>query len=118
MKTITFVLTRPAYGSGLNSDAVDAILATSIFDQKINIIFTLDGVYQLSPLQQTDEILIKDYRKGFKALSIYGIENIYVDQESALARGIDKEKCAIDSQWITADEIQNIFTESDHILSF
>ena len=46
-KKLLFVLRQAPYGSTLAKDALDAILATSAYEQDLSIAFIDDGVFQL-----------------------------------------------------------------------
>jgi tRNA 2-thiouridine synthesizing protein C len=117
-KRLTFVITRAAYGSSLGQNALEAILATSVFDQPVTVIFTEDGIYQLIARGNTEKLRLKDYRRNFLELPSYGVEKIYIDETSALQRGIAKDDLLPVAEWVDQDQLTALLSNTDHILTF
>ena len=117
-KQLTFIFSHGPFGSSLAAEGLDAVLAASVFDQKVNVVFQLDGVYLLLAEGHSEGIGMKDFRKGFKALQMYGVENLLVDQKCLNARGLSSASL-IDSVTIsTSDEIAQFLRSSDAVFTF
>jgi len=117
-KQLAFIFSHGPFGSSLAAEGLDAVLAASVFDQKVNVIFQLDGVYLLLAGGHSDAIGMKDFRKGFKALQMYGVENILVDQNSLISRGLMTSQL-IDSVKISeSDKIAQYLRSSDAVFTF
>lgn len=87
-KKILFLLRNAPYGKILSQEAIDVLLMCSTFDQPISIVFLEDGIFQLKIQQNPEQIGLKNFTAALKALPLYGIENIYVDEESLNQRGL------------------------------
>ncbi len=46
-KKLLFISRHAPYGSSLARDALDAVLASSAYDQQLSLLFMDDGVFQL-----------------------------------------------------------------------
>lgn len=118
-KKILFISRHSPYGSSLAKDALDAILATSAYEQEIALLFMDDGVFQLLPLQQAEKIEQKSFSAQLQVLSLYEIDRVYVHQESLEKRHITINDLSLDNiQVINNFEITKLMTEQDHLLSF
>ena len=122
MKTVSkqfiVLINQAPIGCRSGQNAVDAILAISIFDQPVAVIFTEDGVYQLFTGQSIEKSGPKEYRHQFQDLATYGVENLYMDSDSAKQRGIDESDLLLKPDWVDHHQISRILLESSHILTF
>ncbi len=117
-KKFTFITRKAPYGTSYGNVCLDAVLTTSAFEQDIVLVFMDDGVYQLKKNQDPDCISAKNLSKGFGALSLYDIENIYVEQESLAARGLRIHDLVIEVKAISAPQLGSIIENSDVVLNF
>lgn len=81
MTDLTLILQRSApYGSLYANESLDLGLGFAVMDCDVAMAFIDDGVYQLvkqqAPTQQ------KNLAKNLSALPLYGIEQLYCEQES------------------------------------
>lgn len=118
MKKILFIQRRPPYGTGFAKEALDAILMASAFEQEISLVFCDDGVWQLKNRQDTSELEIKNFSPTFKALELYDIKNIYVEQFSLAERGLTADDLIIPVTILATSELKHLLQEHDVILSF
>jgi tRNA 2-thiouridine synthesizing protein C len=88
MKTLTFITRQGPYGSSKPNACLDMVLSASVFEQTINYVFMDDGVYQLVKDQEPSGIPAKNLSAALTALSLYGVEPIYVDQASLQQRNL------------------------------
>ncbi|WP_413495204.1 sulfurtransferase complex subunit TusC [Morganella psychrotolerans] len=91
MKRIAFVFKNAPHGSSGGREGLDALLATSNYTEQVAAFFVSDGVWQLLPGQQPDQILARDYIATFKVLPLYDIDEYYVCAEDMAARGLSPE---------------------------
>jgi tRNA 2-thiouridine synthesizing protein C len=112
-KTITFISRSTPYGSGLAKACLDMVLSAAVFEQKINLVFMDDGVWQLQPTQMSHTINGKNLSAALSALPLYDVNNLYVETASLTQRGLDPNSIAIPVQLCTAQEIGRLIRESD-----
>ncbi|OZG73621.1 sulfurtransferase TusC [Hahella sp. CCB-MM4] len=117
-KRLLFVFSNSPFGNALGAEGLDAVLAASVFDQDVTLIFQLDGIYQLMKDGDTADIGIKDHRKGFKALEMYGVDTILVDAMDMEARGITESQLAIPAQPVDRTKITETIHQADAIFTF
>ncbi len=90
-KRLMFVNRRAPYGTVYGMEALDATLAASAFGQDLSMAFVDDGVYQLKRNQNPSVLGIKHYTRTFAALDDFGVDHIFVEQESMMERGLKQE---------------------------
>lgn len=114
------VISRHApYGSSLPREALDVALAAAVYDQDIGILFMDDGVFQLLKTQNPNDILQKNLASILPALSLYGVDNIYVHKESLAERNITINELILDDVAIlTNEDVEKLLDQQDHLLSF
>ena len=118
-KKLLFISRHAPYGTSLAKDALDAILATSAYGQDIALLFMDDGVFQLLPNQEAEQIGQKSFTSLLQVLSLYEIDRIYIHNESLEKRQITiNDLSLIDVQIINSAEVAQLRAEQDHLLSF
>lgn len=118
-KKLLFISRHAPYGSSLAKEALDAVLATSAYDQELSLLFMDDGIFQLLREQDTAEIGQKSFAAMLPALSFYEIENIYVHKESLTARQITKEELIFENiHVLSSHAVSKLMATQDHLLSF
>ncbi len=118
-KKILLISRQAPYGKSTAREAIDIALAASVYDQDIGILFMDDGVFQLLKSQQSQYIDLKNIASILPALALYGIENIYVHQESLEARTIKADELILnDLQLLNNKDIGHLLSQQDQLLSF
>lgn len=118
-KKILLISRQAPYGKSTAKEAVDVALAASVYDQDIGILFIDDGVFQLLKNQQSQHVDQKNIASILPALALYGIEKIYVHQESLDARTIKIDELILDDlQLLNNKDVGNLLNQQDQLLSF
>lgn len=118
-KKLLFISRHAPYGSSIAKEALDAVLAASAYDQDLSLLFMDDGVFQLLKTQSTAPIEQKSLAAMLPALTIFGVENIFVHSESLNTRHLSREDLVLDEiQLLNNAEIADLMTHQDHLLSF
>lgn len=117
-KKILFQLQNGPYSLAKAQEALDVILMASTFEQDISLFFLNDGVFLLKDQQNPIDILTKNFTAAYQALSLYGIEKIYVDAASLSQRGLTAGNLMIPGMLVSANEISAILHQQDAIISF
>lgn len=118
-KNILFINRHAPYGTSLAKDALDAVLAASVYDQNLSLLFMDDGVFQLLSTQDPTDLEQKNFAAMLSALTFYEIKNIFVHLESLLARQITVNELAIDGiKIVDSAAICNLLIQQDQLLSF
>jgi len=118
-KKILLINRHAPYGTSIAREALDAALAASVYDQDLSLLFMDDGVFQLINHQDAQRISQKNFAAMLPVLPLYGIEKIFVHQESLNERSITPDELAIkEIILINNKEIGTLMTEQDQLLSF
>lgn len=117
-KKLLFSFRHAPYSNLLAKEGIDAVLASSAYNQQLSIIFLDDGVFQLIKNQHAQAIASKNIERLLSAFALYDINNIFICSNSLTERGLSASELAIEGKLINADEIHQLFLQQDHILSF
>lgn len=100
MKRVAFVFTHSPHGNASGREGLDALLAMSALTEDIGVFFVGDGVFQLLPQQQPEQILMRNYIATFGVLPLYDIDSCYLCEASVRQRGLN-----IDTDWVLDVEL-------------
>lgn len=113
------VISRQAPWSGPGArEALDIVLAGGAYDLPIGLLFLDDGVFQLLPDQNAKALQQKDLTANLKALSMFGVEDIYACGTSLIERGIQQN--AVDDEIIQLPQpgdISALIDRYDHVIT-
>lgn len=115
--TYLFLLRQSPYGSTLAREALDMALATAAFDQKVQLVFLNDGVYQLITNHQAELKQRKDISKTLPALALYEITEVYADANSITDRGLEPSELAQGITVINTQQISELIESADAVMS-
>jgi tRNA 2-thiouridine synthesizing protein C len=118
MKKILFINKQAPYGSSTAQEGLDVLLMASTFAQDISVLFLGDAVWQLKKDQNPDDIKAKNFSVTYKALPLYDIEKVYVDQQALEQRNLALEDLLISVELLTTEQISELMSQQDHIVSF
>lgn len=114
---ITFVSRGAPYGNNRATLCLDMALACAVFEQDVNYVFLGDGIYQLLKGQDGSAIGSKTLGNALETLALYGIEKIFVDQQSLYERGIDASELLPDMQLIDRVTIAELINKSGTVFN-
>lgn len=115
MKSLSIIFNKTPYGSQSGRELLDIALMAAAFDMTISVIFMGDGVYQLLDNQQPDILDMKNHSPTFKAMELYGIENILISSQDLKERHLSFEQLLPVAQQSDANHIQQIMSQSDFV---
>lgn len=117
-KKLLFTLRHAPYGNTFAKEALDAILATAVYEQILSVVFMDDGVFQLINSQQADAISEKSFSNMLSAFPLYDIDRVFVCKKSLAERGISLESISSLVQLLDTKALNQLFQQQDHLLSF
>ena len=118
VKKFMYVNRRAPHGTIYAQESLEVVLIGAAFEQDVSIVFIDDGVFQIRKDQDTAAIETKNFSKTFRALEMYDVEKLYVEEESLSARGMTADDLNVDVEVKTSEEIGRLMEEQDVILSF
>jgi len=118
IKKFLYVNRRAPHGSIYALESLETVLIGAAFDQDVSMLFIDDGVYQLKKNQQPDTLEFKNFSKAYRALEMYDVEKLYVEEESLAERGIGKDDLLVDVDIVKRSAVNELVAEQDVVLSF
>ena len=116
-KSLTLITRQAPYGSNKAKLVIDVALAAAIFEQKVNILFMDDGVFQLLQNQNAESISSKTIGRVLESLELYGIEQALVDSASLGERDLSAEDLAIPVKILNAEQVRQLVARSDVVIN-
>ena len=117
-KSILVQLNSAPFGTSNAKEALDLVLAAGTFEQDISFLLAADACYLLLEDQAPENIQQKNIRQMMKALGIYGVETVYIDNEDAKLRNIQLDRCSLPITCLSKAQVRDTLSETDIILRF
>lgn len=119
MSTTVLMMMRSAPFAGLRArEAADAALLFSAFTPILAVLFSADGVWQLLPDQQHQEIDAVPVAPVLAAFHEYDIHAIYADGRALAERGIAVAQLIPGVAVLDDTGIQALLASHDRVLTF
>lgn len=117
-KKFLYVNRKAPYGTIYALESLEVVLIAAAFEQDVSLAFIDDGVYQLKKGQDTKGIEVKNFSPTYRALEMYDIEKLYVEQESLAERGLTEEDLLVSVEVLSREQLAQLMAEQDVVLSF
>ncbi len=117
VKRFMYVNRKAPHGTVYALEVLEMVLISAMFEQDVHVAFLDDGVFQLKKNQDPGRLEMKDFSKTYRALEGYGIEKIYVEQESLDDRGLAAADLVIPVEVIGRAAMTELMAEMDVVLS-
>jgi len=114
--SILLVQQSAPYGNSSAKEALDIALSAATFEQDISILFTGDACYQLMANQNSEKIDQKNISQMLKALPIYGIEEMYVDEDCLRKRQITHLTDSSSIKKLSKTDIKKMYQSADTVI--
>ena len=113
------VINRHApYGRAIAKESLDAVLAASVYEQDLSLLFLGDGVFQLLKNQDTTAIESKSLATLLPVLALYDVNAIYVQQQALDLRGLSTSDLVLKVNCLNNEEITQLMDNQDVLFSF
>jgi len=118
VKKFLYVNRRQPHGTVYALESLETVLIGAAFDQDVSMLFIDDGVFQLKKDQSPDGLGMKNFSKTYRALEMYDVEKLFVEQESLEERGLSVDDLLVDVEVIAGAQVKALVDEQDVVLSF
>ena len=105
------------HGTAAGQEGLDAVLAATALDLNVSLLLQDDAVFLVKRDQQSREDC-KNYTKAFAALEDFGVEKIYLDKRSMVARGLELDDLFISPQVVDDADIEGIIASANHVFVY
>ncbi len=131
-KNFMFLNRRAPYGTIYAWESLEVVLIAAAFEQNVSVMFTDDGVYELTKGQDTAGIGMKNFSPTYRTLGDYEVRHMYVDKASLEARGLTADDL-VQVEWedweteesvdnivevVDSEKVAELLAESDVVFSF
>ncbi len=114
---ISFISRTAPYGTNQPQLCLDMALASAVFEQQVNYIFLEDGVFQLLKSQNAERINSKTIGNALETLDLYGIEKLFVDENSLSRRNIKRSDLILDVEIVARSKISELIDQSNTVFN-
>lgn len=115
MKRLLFRIQQAPYGTSLAQEAVEAVLAASVFEPPMDVLFQGPGILQLLSGQQTAN---RSAGANWEALPMFGIERVLVLQPSLDALQLDLDDLLLPATALDAGAYRELLRAADQVLDY
>lgn len=115
MNSLLLIIKTPPYGSAQFREAIDIAFASATFDRKTEIVFTGNSVIALKDNSLNQPIKTSSLYKLLNSLPMYGVEDIYVEEDTLEELEFTTKELMAGIQKITSMDIRKKITEFDQV---
>lgn len=112
------MFTQPPLTASLPKEALDLALVSSTFEQRTGLVFLGAGVLQLVQNQQPNVLALKGTQAMLKALALYDINQVFVEQQALLDYGLTAAELLLPVQLCNTKQLQQHLATSRNLLTF
>ncbi len=109
---------KPLHGNIRTQEFIDVALMAAAFELHVILVFEADGVYALLNKQAPELIGLKNASPILKALELYDINEVWVEEESMLVRGVQAEAFEIGVKVMARKNLKQQMLLADQVFSF
>ena len=118
IKKFLYVNRRMPHGTVYAQESLETVLIGAAFDQDVSMLFMDDGVFQIKKDQQPEALGNKNFSKTYRALEMYDVEKLFVEQESLAERGLSEDDLVVDVEVIPRAAVKAMVDEHGIVLGF
>lgn len=116
--TETSIIIQKHFLSGISfKESLDIGLVCAAFDQKVNLIFVGEGVFNLLTHQNAQLVNDKNHVDLLKGLEFYEIDSILMEHTDHSLIGNDKTLLIENTQLLSRKQINQVINQSDVVVS-
>jgi tRNA 2-thiouridine synthesizing protein C len=113
-----WIFRQSPYQGALAKDGLEAALAAGAFEQNLAILYESDGVWQLVQEQSAQLIERKSHYKMTQALTLFGVDALFVRQSALIDRNILPEQLMPGVQCLDASGCKALLSQARHLVCF
>ena len=119
MKRFLYIFQSAPYTGSGGQEGLDAVLAASVLNVEVSVLFCDDGVFQVKSGQQAaNQSELKTYTKAFAALEDFEIDAVFAESSSLAARGLTLEDLIAPAQELDQQGVRSLIAQQDRVMVF
>lgn len=99
-------------------ETLDALLVVAAFGQNPSVLFQGDGVWQLLKAQESQMMGRNSLVAQLEVLPLYDVEDIYVDEDSLISRGLNIHQLALPAKLLKKIDMAVFFAQHAPLIRF
>ncbi len=112
-----FIFNHAPHASLDAKEGMDFAFSCAAFEQKTDVLFRGNGIYQLLKQQDTSALNIKNHSQGIAAFGLYGIEHCYYETASLDALQLDASYLLEQAEALQGD-LHELLQHYDYVLNY
>lgn len=112
-----FINRHAPHGSLQAWESLELSMISAAYEQNVCLLYIDDGVYQLKAQQDTAASGTRNYSAVFGALDDYGIQRIYVDNDSLQARGLSVSDLFVSVELVDTEALRELLEQQDIVVN-
>lgn len=117
VKRFLYVNRKAPHGTIYALEVLEMVLISAMFEQDVHLAFLDDGIFQLKKNQAPGVLGMKDFSKTYRALEGYGIDKVFVEQESLAERALSPDDLIIPVDVIDRTKMADLMQTMDVVLT-
>jgi tRNA 2-thiouridine synthesizing protein C len=117
MKSILGIINSSPTGSSNSHEAIEMLMVYAAFDFEVSILLRGSAVLHLQKDQQPEVLKIKNHSALLKALDLYDVKNLYVDEKAMAAYQCQADE-DIHFELINSQSIIDHIAQHSEVLNF
>lgn len=115
---LLYLFTCGPYSCASGNEGLDAVLAGSALEQDLSLLFIHDGVFQLLAGQDTADSELKQFTRTFRALEDFGVQRLYVHDQSMCSRGLTVEQLSVQVSELDSAGVASLIQQQYRVFTF
>lgn len=113
---ILYIAARAPYGDDRAQELLDALLVAASFGAEVSVLFQDDGVWQLLPGQDGQQLGRRSLGAQLDALPLFEVEQRYADATSLTGRGLTADDLLLPVQVLHGPELAALLASHDQVI--
>lgn len=116
MKSLLLTCRHSPWSGLAARETLDIALSGGAFDLPVSMLWLGEGVLQLVAKQQSDLIEQKNLQAQLSALSLFGVESLYVAKDDLERFALQATDLILEPQVMSAQQIAELIAEHDLVV--
>lgn len=115
-KKLLFIVRRLPHSGAHAQETLDLILTAAAYEQPVSLLALDDGLFQLKTAQRPRLAGLKDISAVYQALALYDVNDIYVENEALLERGLTPADLILPVNLLNRRELPGFIQQFDAVI--
>ena len=117
MKSVLIRMSKSPLNGLISGEQLETAMVAATFEQEVSILFIGDGVFNLLPAKETNEVTGYNIEKMLLALPTFEVNDLFVCERSLDQTQIEVSHLPKNSKVITLEDQRRLIKTTDVVLS-